>query len=119
MVLRRRIVNFALLNLLNNPDQAGGVREVAMMQCEIKPLLVRVMVDMIDTICINRRSPTFDAADRISLGQQQLGEIGTVLAGEPVINAVFFDIRGNSLEGQAALLFRPRELRPGARPPSF
>ena len=53
-----------------------------MMQCEVKPLLVRVMVNMIDTICIDQRSPALDAVDRISL-QQQFGEISTVLAGDP------------------------------------
>jgi hypothetical protein len=53
-----------------------------MMQCEVKSLLVRVMVNMIDTICIDQGSPALDAVDRISL-QQQFGEISTVLAGDP------------------------------------
>ena len=82
MALGRQIVDLVRLHFLDDPDQAGGIREIAVMQGEIKSLLVRVVVEVIDAIGVDQRRPALDAVNRIALGQQQFGEISAVLAGD-------------------------------------
>jgi len=81
VALCRQIVDFVRLHFLDNPDQAGGIREIAMMQGEIESLLMGVVIEMINSIGVDQGRPALDAVNRITLGQQQFGEIRTVLAG--------------------------------------
>ena len=50
-----------------------------MMEQETPVAFVRVLVEMINSICINKRSTTFDAMNFVAFVQQKLCQIGTVL----------------------------------------
>ncbi|MNF07170.1 hypothetical protein D3C80_2072920 [compost metagenome] len=52
-----------------------------MVQHEIARLVVGILVQMIDARGIEQRSTPLDAVDLIALGQQELRQIGPVLAG--------------------------------------
>jgi hypothetical protein len=45
--------------------------------------LVRVLVEMVDPGGVEGRGAALDAVHGVALGQQQLGQIGPVLAGDP------------------------------------
>ena len=87
MALRGEIVDLVRLGLLDDADQVGRIGHVAVVQEEPRALLVRVLVEMIDALGVERRGAALDAVDHIALGQQELGEIGAVLAGDPVMSA--------------------------------
>ncbi|MNK95626.1 hypothetical protein D3C87_1158700 [compost metagenome] len=81
MALRCQIVNFVRLNLLNDTDQIGRIRHVAVVQNEARILVVRILIDVIYPAGIEGRRTPLDTVNRIALGQQKLGKIGTVLPG--------------------------------------
>ncbi|KAG0753743.1 hypothetical protein G6F22_021323 [Rhizopus arrhizus] len=51
------------------------------MQHEIARLVVRILVQVVDARGVEQRSAPLDAVDLIALGQQELRQVGPVLAG--------------------------------------
>ena len=82
MALRAEIVDFGRLRFLNQADQVGGVGEVAVMQEEVRLSEMRVFIEMIDALGIERRRAALDAVYDVSLGQQEFRKIGPVLTGD-------------------------------------
>jgi hypothetical protein len=64
---------------LHDADQVGRVAEIAVVQDEPPLALVRILVEMIDTIGIEERRTALDAVDFVTLLQQELREVGAVL----------------------------------------
>ncbi|KAG1166802.1 hypothetical protein G6F35_017988 [Rhizopus arrhizus] len=54
------------------------------MQHEIARLVVRILVQVVDARGVEQRSAPLDAVDLIALGQQELRQVGPVLAGNAV-----------------------------------
>ena len=54
MALRRKIVDLVGLHLLDDANQVRGVREVAVMQLQSCVFFVRIPVQVIDTVGIER-----------------------------------------------------------------
>jgi hypothetical protein len=79
MALRGEIVDLVRLRLLDDSDQVRRIGEIAMMEHESAVGLVRILVEVIDPVGIDRRA-SLDAVDQIALGQKELRQIGTVLA---------------------------------------
>jgi len=52
-------------------------------QEEVAPGLMGILVEMVDALGIERRGAAFQTVDLISLGQQELRQVRTVLAGNP------------------------------------
>jgi hypothetical protein len=82
MALCRQIVDLVGLGLLQQPDQVGAVGEVAVMQMEAHPGVVRVAIEVVHPLGVEGRRAPLDAVDGIALMQQQLGEIGAVLSSD-------------------------------------
>ena len=82
MALRGQVVDFVGLNLLDDADQIGGVGQVAVVQDEIAVADVRVLVQVVDAIRVERRRAALDAVDDVAFAEQQFGQIGAVLAGD-------------------------------------
>ena len=85
----RQIVDFVRLHLLNDADEIGGIGQVAVVQLETLMLHVRIRIQMVNTVCIEKRAAALDAKHHITFVQQQLGEIRAILAGHTGINATF------------------------------
>jgi hypothetical protein len=51
------------------------------MQYKVAVFLVRVLVEMVDAVCVKQRGPTLDAVDDIAFGEQEFCQVGAVLAG--------------------------------------
>ena len=82
MGLRAEVVDLVGLDLLDDVDEGRGVGEVAVVEDEVRVGLVRVLVEVVDAGGIEERRTAFDAMDFVALGEEELGEVGAVLAGD-------------------------------------
>jgi hypothetical protein len=82
MALGREIIDLGRPDLLDYPDQAGAVGEVAVVELEADVGLVEVAVEVVDPPGVERRGAPLYPVDDVALVEQQLGEIGAVLAGD-------------------------------------
>jgi len=83
VALRRQVVNFVRLHLLDDADQVGGVGQVAVVENQIAMRDVRILVEVVDAIGIEQRGAALDAVNDVAFFKQKFGEIGTILAGDP------------------------------------
>ena len=67
--------------MLNDPHQVGGIRQIAVVEHESDIPLMRVLVEGVDALRIEARSPAFDAVYFVSLFEKQLRQVRAVLAG--------------------------------------
>jgi hypothetical protein len=79
MALGGQIVDFRRPHLLDDPDQAGAVGQVAVMELDADIGLMQVAVEVVDPSGVEGRGAPLDAMDFIALAQQQFGEIGAAL----------------------------------------
>ena len=82
MALRCKVVDLRRPNLTNEAGQAVAVGHVAMMQEEGLMHVVDVAVEMLDPLRAERARPTHETVHLVAFVQQQVGQIGTVLAGD-------------------------------------
>ncbi len=82
VALSGEVVDFVRLYLLNDADKVGRIRKVSVMQMEPDVLLVRILVEMIDAVGVERGGPSLDTVDFIAFTEQQLGQVGTILSGD-------------------------------------
>lgn len=80
MALSAQIINFIRLHLLNNSNQVCAICEIAIMKGQSLILLMRILIKMINAAGVETTGTPLDAMHGISLLQQQLGQIGTILA---------------------------------------
>jgi hypothetical protein len=80
VTLRGEIVDLVRLHELDDADQVRRVGEIAVVQEQLDVTLVRVLVQVIDAIRVERGRTSLDAVHLVSLAEQQLREIGAVLA---------------------------------------
>ena len=52
------------------------------MQLELNVRVVRIPIDVVNTMGVERRRATNDSMDRIALGQQEFGQVATVLSSD-------------------------------------
>ncbi len=79
MALCAQVVDFIGLCFLHDADEVAGVAEVAVMQVEARIVDVRILVDMVHALGVERRSPALDTVDDVAFFQQQLGQVRAVL----------------------------------------
>jgi hypothetical protein len=68
------------MNLLDDPDQIGGIGQVAVMHEKTDVFLMRVPVEMIHPGGVERRGSAFDPVDFIAFFEKKFSQVGTVLA---------------------------------------
>ena len=82
MTLGRQVVDLVRLHVLDHPNDAARVGHVAVVQNEAAIGFVRVLVEMVDAIGVEKGSAALDAMNLVALSQQKLCQIGAVLAGD-------------------------------------
>src|SRR6266850_4804020 len=80
MALRSKVVDLVGLRVLDDSRQARGIRHIAVMQDEPATAHVRVLIEVVDTIRIEKRGPALYAVNDVALLEQKFGQIGAVLA---------------------------------------
>ena len=68
VALRGEVVDLVGLHLLHDADQVGGVGQVAVVQEQLRAGLVRVLVEMVDAVGVERGGAALDAVDLVALG---------------------------------------------------
>ena len=83
VALRREVVDLVGANLLDDADQVGRIGQVTIVKVKAGTPGVRILIEMIDTGGVEGRGAPLDAMNSVTLGEQQLGQIGAVLTGHP------------------------------------
>jgi hypothetical protein len=82
VALRAQVVDLVGRHGVQQVDQPDAVMQVAVVKEQPTAGVVRILVDAVDSLRIERRGPPDQAVDVVSLRQQQFGEVGAVLAGD-------------------------------------
>ena len=72
MALRAQIVHLIGRDVPDKTRQIGRVGQVPVMQFEMRIGDMRILIDVVDTGCIEQRGTTLDAVNLIPLRQQEL-----------------------------------------------
>lgn len=79
MTLCGQVVDLVRLHLLNDPNQVGGIGQVAIMENQASVRIMRALVQVINPVRIKKRGPPFDTMDFVPFLQKELREVGSVL----------------------------------------
>jgi hypothetical protein len=71
------------MNFFNQPVKVAGVGEIPVMQKHFYAGFMPVFVEVIDTIRIEGAGPADNAVNLVAFIEQQLGQIRSVLSGDP------------------------------------
>ena len=80
MRLRTQVINLIRLNLLEDVPQPVPSDKIARMKEHPRIGLVRIHIQMVNPICIERRTPAEDPVNLIPLFKEKLRQIGAVLS---------------------------------------
>ena len=84
--LPEQVQNITALATLAKQDAEIFVRETVLVDedrlDEAAALLVRILVEVIDAVGVEERRAPLDAVDDVALAEEELGEVGAVLAGD-------------------------------------
>ncbi len=80
MGLGAEIVDFVGPHLGQDPCQVRRIGEIPVMQLEPGVAFVGVLVDVVDPLGVEERGAALDAVDLVALLEQELGQVGPVLA---------------------------------------
>ena len=78
--LRTQIIDLVWLNVADQPSEVRGVSQVAVVQLEAGIGGVRVLVEVINSLGIQRRRTPLDPVNLIALIEQELRKVGPILA---------------------------------------
>ena len=79
MTLRSQVVNLNWLHLLHNVKQATGICKIAVVEDETAISCVWVLIQMINAVCVEKRSAPLYTMNFITFFKKSLGQICTVL----------------------------------------
>jgi hypothetical protein len=96
------VVDLVGLELVEQLDQRDRIGEIAVVREQAHALLVGVVVEVVDPVGVEARRAPDDAVHLVALLQQELGQVGTVLAGDAGDKgALFFGvIHGSARNGR-------------------
>ena len=80
MTLGCEIVDLVRLHLLDDPNDVGGVRQVPVVQVQADMLLVRILVQVVDTIGVERGGAALDAMHLVAFVKEKLRQVCAILA---------------------------------------
>ena len=80
VALSPEVVDLVGLSLLDNPNEVRGVAKVAVVQEKAHIRLVRVPVELVDARRVEGGRTAFQAVDDVALVEQELRQIGSILA---------------------------------------
>ena len=81
MRLRAKVINLVRLHFGQNACEVGGVRQIAVMQLEAGVIDMRILINMIHALGVQRRGTPLDAMHLVALLKQKFSKVGAVLAG--------------------------------------
>jgi len=82
VALRAEVIDFIGLQIVDEAVARGGVAQVAVVQEKLHAEDMRVLVQVIDALRVERAGAADDAVHFVTFGEKQLGEVGTILASD-------------------------------------
>ncbi len=70
-----QVINFVWLRFLNDANQVAGVAQVAIVQFEVGVFNVRVLVDVVNSLGVERAGAAFDAVDDVTFFKQKFCKV--------------------------------------------
>ena len=80
VALGRQVEYLVRLGLLDQADQVGAVGEVPVVELEVEPALVDILVQVVDPLGVEARAASLHPVDHVALLQEKFHEVGAVLA---------------------------------------
>jgi hypothetical protein len=74
------IVNFVGLHFLNDSDEIGRIGKVSVMQTKMRIVDVRIFVEMIYTIGVEKLAAALNSVYFIPVIEQEFGKISSILS---------------------------------------
>jgi hypothetical protein len=81
MALCRQVIDLVGLHLLQDPGQAAAIGQIAVMENEVPILHMWILVQVVNAIGIEQRRTPLDAVHLVTLLQEELSQIGSILPG--------------------------------------
>ncbi len=82
MALRSKVINLVRLNLLDDANQTGRVRQIAVMQEEAHIFFMPILIEMVYAVGVEQTGAALDAVNDVALAQQKFCQIGAILASD-------------------------------------
>jgi hypothetical protein len=76
-----KIIDFIRLDLLDDADDIGGISQITVVKCKTHIALVLILVKVINSLSVERRSTTLNPMNFVGLFEQEFGKVRSVLAG--------------------------------------
>src|SRR6516162_8890091 len=80
MALCREMIDFIGLDAVEQFDQTRRVSSITMVQKELNVVNMGVLIEVVNTLGVERRSTTDNAVDLVALGEKQFRQIGAILS---------------------------------------
>ena len=80
MALGSEIVDLVGVHLLNETDEICRIGQISIVHEEANVALMRIMIEMIHTACIERGRPPLHAMHNVTFVKQQSAKVAAVLA---------------------------------------
>ena len=82
MALGPKIVDLVWLAFLNDTYQVAAVCEVPIVQEKPPVGFMRVLIEVVDSLCVKKRRAPFDAVDLITFVEEKFCQVGAILTGD-------------------------------------
>ncbi len=82
MGLRAEVVDFVGLDLADEAGEVRGIGEVAVVEAEVRISHLMMLVDVIHSLRVEGGCSTLNAMDFVAFFEEELSEVGSVLAGD-------------------------------------
>ena len=79
MTLGAKMINLVWLEPVDQFDEIYGVRQVAVVKEKLHSMHMRVLIQVVDAIRVERARAADDAMDLVTFSEQEIGEIGSIL----------------------------------------
>jgi hypothetical protein len=89
MTLSSKVVKFVGLDLLDDADEIGGVREIPIVHSKPNVPFMRILIEMIHPARVERGGPALDPVNFVTLSEQELGQISSILTGDACDQRLF------------------------------
>jgi hypothetical protein len=82
VALGGEVIDFVGLDFADEPREAAGIAEIAVVEEELVLGCVRIRVDVVEPVGVERARAADDAVDFVAFAEEQFREVGAVLAGD-------------------------------------
>src|SRR5579872_40176 len=92
VTLRGEVINFIRRQLVDQIENPFGAAQISVVQAQSRTFLVRILIDVVDALGVERAGAPNDAVNFVAMGQKKFGQIGAVLSGDSRNQCSFHEV---------------------------